>query len=702
MSLSGILQAGLSGVMTTTIALQTASNNIANESTPGYVSETPILAENAALSQSFGSLGEGVSTLSVARNFSSFAQTQVLSSSSVASGLNSQQTLLSSLTSIFPVSSGQSGLSSAIDSFFSAAQTLTSNPSSIPYRQSVLSDGNSLAAQFQNAANTIGSTQSATNQQIIQSVQGINGITQQLADINQSLLQTPAGAQPSNSLLDSQNNLLQQLSAQMGIQVLPGQDGGVSVFTKGGLSLVDGTSAFGFTVNSGGVYQNQQAQVVYGLAPMQNGMVSSGGDTLTLSGSLGTQNLMGGALGGAVTAQTQISQVGLQLSLLAQGLATVVNQQQAMGVDLNGNAGAAIFAISGPTIYPASTNSGTADIKATITNLATVPPTEYELQYNGSSWVAVDLTNQQSVPLLSGSTSPVTTLSAGTYSLSGVGISLSVSSGLAATGDTFLLDPSTMANSLQVNTSVTASNIAAAAPYVVTPGAMTTASGLVDSNLGMETLSSGAVFTGASTVAAVVPSGDFGQALTVQFTSSGSYNVVSGYGTMSSGIVASGAYSAGAGAVAIDLPLPTTSGGTQVTSGYVQFGWGSQGTPVSGDAFTLTIGGAGNNANAVLMSNAMNNPALYNSGGTSASLNQAVANMTGSYGDTLQSVQQGLTAAQTVQNQANNAMSSISGVNLNEEATMIVQYTQAYQASASVIQAANTLFQSLLTAVGGA
>ncbi len=68
-------------------------------------------------------------------------------------------------------------------------------------------------------------------------------------------------------------------------------------------------------------------------------------------------------------------------------------------------------------------------------------------------------------------------------------------------------------------------------------------------------------------------------------------------------------------------------------------------------------------------------------------------------GDTLQVAQQGLQAAQTVQSQATNAMSSISGVNLNQEASMIVQYTQAFQASAAVIQTVNTLFQSLLQVV---
>ena len=44
---------------------------------------------------------------------------------------------------------------------------------------------------------------------------------------------------------------------------------------------------------------------------------------------------------------------------------------------------------------------------------------------------------------------------------------------------------------------------------------------------------------------------------------------------------------------------------------------------------------------------------------------------------------------------------SISGVNLDEEAANLVRFQQAYEASAQMIQTANSLFKSLLDAVGG-
>jgi flagellar hook-associated protein 1 FlgK len=45
---------------------------------------------------------------------------------------------------------------------------------------------------------------------------------------------------------------------------------------------------------------------------------------------------------------------------------------------------------------------------------------------------------------------------------------------------------------------------------------------------------------------------------------------------------------------------------------------------------------------------------------------------------------------------------SVSGVNLDEEAANLLQWQQAYQASAQALQIANTTFASLLAAVNTA
>lgn len=49
--------------------------------------------------------------------------------------------------------------------------------------------------------------------------------------------------------------------------------------------------------------------------------------------------------------------------------------------------------------------------------------------------------------------------------------------------------------------------------------------------------------------------------------------------------------------------------------------------------------------------------------------------------------------------QAREARDSVSGVNLDEEAVNLARFQQAYQASAQVIATADSLFQTLLSAI---
>jgi flagellar hook-associated protein FlgK len=55
-------------------------------------------------------------------------------------------------------------------------------------------------------------------------------------------------------------------------------------------------------------------------------------------------------------------------------------------------------------------------------------------------------------------------------------------------------------------------------------------------------------------------------------------------------------------------------------------------------------------------------------------------------------------ALQVVYNQAVDTKDDISGVNLDQEAADLIRFQQAYQASAQVIQTANRIFDSILSA----
>ena len=123
------------------------------------------------------------------------------------------------------------------------------------------------------------------------------------------------------------------------------------------------------------------------------------------------------------------------------------------------------------------------------------------------------------------------------------------------------------------------------------------------------------------------------------------------------------------------------------------------GTPVAGDAFTVSAntGGVGDNRNALAISAALNTGLL--SGGTE-SLPGSVTRVVGAVGVATSQAQNGRDAQKLILDQTTSDKDSISGVNLDEEASNMMRYQQAYQASAQVIKMTQTLFETLLAATG--
>jgi flagellar hook-associated protein 1 FlgK len=86
------------------------------------------------------------------------------------------------------------------------------------------------------------------------------------------------------------------------------------------------------------------------------------------------------------------------------------------------------------------------------------------------------------------------------------------------------------------------------------------------------------------------------------------------------------------------------------------------------------------------------------SGGTE-SISGAVGGLISGVGAQAQQVNTAQTAQAAVNTQAQTNVSSVTGVNLDEEAAKLMQWQQAYQASAQALTVANGLFSSLLDAV---
>lgn len=119
------------------------------------------------------------------------------------------------------------------------------------------------------------------------------------------------------------------------------------------------------------------------------------------------------------------------------------------------------------------------------------------------------------------------------------------------------------------------------------------------------------------------------------------------------------------------------------------------GTPVNGDTFTLGPNptGVSDNRNALLLSGLQTTNTID---AGSSTYQSAYSQMVSQIGNKAREVEVGYSALENLVKQGVDAIQSMSGVNLDEEAANMLRYQQSYQASARMIDVASKLFDQLL------
>jgi flagellar hook-associated protein 1 FlgK len=393
-----------------------------------------------------------------------------------------------------------------------------------------------------------------------------------------------------------------------------------------------------------GTNSSTLAAVPGGFNPGQTDIVlQGGGASLNI-----TQFLSGGEVGGLLDFRREmLDPARANLGRLAVGLVDTFNAMHREGMDLSGQLGGDFFSIDASQVYPASVNTGGATVTAGVADVAALQSTGYRLSFDGASFQLFRADDGTPVGL-SGSGTVADPFLAD-------GLSIVVSGGPAA-GDRFLLDPlGDAAGSLQLLIG-DPDSIAAAAPIATRVGL---------ANLGDATISPGEV--------ADVTDPALLATTTIEFLDPSTYSIN------------------GAGAFAY------TNGGDIVVNGSrVQI----SGSPAAGDQFVIesNAGGAGDNRNALRLSGVLSQGVLD---GGATDLTASVGQLIAQVGSQTAEVFNQRDAQGLLLQQAEQALESVRGVNLDEEAANLLRQEQAYQAAAQTITVADTLFQSLLLALRG-
>ncbi|MFY9644167.1 MAG: flagellar hook-associated protein FlgK [Terriglobales bacterium] len=361
--LSGSLSIALSALSVSQQEMETTSNNVANANTPGYTREVTVTSAGDPVEIGSFSMGTGVVLDKIESLRDSMLQIQINQATQQNSSLNASLTQLQQIQTQF--SSSTSGIGADISNFFESLQELSPNPSDLTLRQGVLIAAGTMATDFNNAAQNLEAQRANVDQNIVQSVTQVNSLTSQIASVNQQISNLQSSDPNPGTLVDQRNNLIQQLSALVDVQVIP-TDQGITVATANGTTLVSGSQSYTLTtqVGSDGIHD-----------------IMAGADDITSS-------LTGGSISGLIQIRDlEIPSVGTSLDQLASGLATALNAANAQGYDLNGDKGGNIFAtpptggagaaaamtvtMTDPTLLAASSD-GTTGSNGNLANLSAV------------------------------------------------------------------------------------------------------------------------------------------------------------------------------------------------------------------------------------------------------------------------------------------------------------------------------------------
>lgn len=640
MSAGSLLSIGTRAMFANYAALQTTGHNIANANVEGYSRQRVELQTAQGEFTGAGFFGKGVDVATVSRAHDEFLTREAALSRSQAAADAARAEQLSRLEAVFPP--GEQGLGYVSGQLLNAMVELASRPQDSATREVVLQRALELAQRYAHAGEQIDTLQAGVAQDLAIGIEQVNQIAQRIALVNDQIASVNGSGQPPNDLLDERDRLVAQLSERVNVSTLAAGDGTLSVFMAGGQRLVLGTQASALALVADEFDPSRRAVAVV-----------DGAQTRLLPSSL----VAGGTLGGLLRFQNDdLVDARSALGRLGAAVATRLNAQQALGLDLRTppGAGAALLAFDAPLAAPSQNNardvSGNliASVSLAIADAAQLQASEYELRpdpANAGQFLLTRLADGLVRSIASGDTVD--------------GLTITVGVPAPAPGDRFLLQALARSAASMRRALDDPRALAAAAPVQATAGVANTGTATVGS------------------LAVVSPTVDPDHTASITFTSAAGDYAWELRDRTSNALVASGT-----GAWQPGQPIALNGFELQLV-----------GVPASGDMFSVarTAFPATSNGNALAFA-ALRDAAIV--GGQSVT--DAYASLMAGVGVQVQGARGAAEISAAVARRASERLTSASGVNLDEEAARLLQFQQSYQAAAKILQVAQSVFDTLL------
>ena len=368
--MAGLIGIGQSALAAAYAQLQTTGHNIANVNTPGYVRQEVILETAGGMYTGAGFIGRGVNVADVTRRYDQFIAREVTNNTSLAAGDAARAQGLTRLDDL--LSNTDDGLGAALDNLRSALGDLVNRPGDASTREAVMRRAQALAEQFRSTSAQLRQLGAETNLRIADTASQVNDKLEAIADLNHQIVATQGSGKQPSDLLDQRDKLIDEVAGSLQLSRVAQADGSVNLYSASGHALVLGRTA---------------SRLVTQADPADSGRLQvsfqvSGTRIAADASALGT-----GELAGLVRFRDQdLAAAQARVGQLAAAVAGAYNQQQAAGLDADGNPGAALFASPGVETVAAPGNNGSATLAVTVGDAGNLRATDYRLSFDGSAY----------------------------------------------------------------------------------------------------------------------------------------------------------------------------------------------------------------------------------------------------------------------------------------------------------------------------
>lgn len=640
--MGSLLNVGARALQANQVALQTAGNNIANVNVAGYSRQKVSLSTVPGQNSSAGYVGQGVNVESIQRNYSAFLTRQSTLATAAQSADATRSDKLRQLEGVFE--GGPQGLGASISDMMNGFSDVANAPTDMTARTVVLTRIDETASRMRAAAIQLDDLQIGIAQELKEKVSAINSLATNIAAVNEQITRTQGNGQPPNDLLDKRDQLIKDLNQYVQTSSVAADDGSVGLYIGGSQQLVLGNAASQVAIvpDDFGDSRASKLAIVRVTGPLAiDESVLGGGE---VSGLLRFQN-------------SDLNEGRNLLGRLSLAISTSMNAQHKLGLDLDGQAGGNLFS---PTVFgssnvlppraPATLNTGLAALTLTVADATKLAASDYEIQFNGATTGTILRRSDGVVTAFDTSLSVTNSIS-----IDGLDIA---QAGAAASGDRFLIKPYTNSASNITSMFSTPRALAVANPV---------SASMASTNTGSLQLVSIAARSNPPSPA-VVPD-------TLQFTSATTFTMLSQGATVFT-------YTAG-------QPINSTVTGPPLADYSITL----QGTPKAGDTVRINLNTfpALSSGNATAMMD-LRDVAMFDG----AALTDGYAGLISQIGIRTQSANYAAKVSASIATNVERDRAGVSGVNLDEEAASLIQYQQAYQASAKMIQIAQNIFDTLM------